>query len=390
MKIKFLALLSLCILAFSCKKDDPGSGETSVSNLSINDISLLEGNGETVFSFVLSLDKATDKNVNVRVSTSSDTAGEDDYVSKDEEVTIVAGETSANFDVVINGDDIREQDEVFFVNLSSVTNATVSDDKGLGTIRNEDTKIDTGVDGYSTPSEYPGYSINWSDEFDGDAVNNDIWGYNIGDNGWGNNELQYYTNDSKNSFIENGNLIIKAIREDDGSYTSARLLTQDKKEFQYGRVDVRAKLPEGQGVWPAIWMLGANISDISWPACGELDIMELVGHEPNKVHATAHWGVEGSPSIYNGKSTIKPEGYQDVYHVFSVIWEVSKVTFLVDEEPIHVINTSNTAGYNYPFNAPFFMIMNVAVGGNWPGYPDDTTTFPQTMTVDYVRVFKKI
>jgi beta-glucanase (GH16 family) len=202
--------------------------------------------------------------------------------------------------------------------------------------------------------------------------------------------LQYYTSSIKNSFIADGYLIIEARSENYGSnkYTSARIISKDKRTFTYGRIDIRAKLPKGKGIWPALWMLGNNISQLNWPACGEIDIMELLGHESNKVYGTMHWGAAGGPSTHIGSSySLNSGDYSSGFHVFSLLWEVDKLTFLVDDI-IYFTGTKAEVTGDYPFDKPFFFIMNIAVGGNWPGNPDASTTFPQRMVVDYVRVFQ--
>ena len=173
-----------------------------------------------------------------------------------------------------------------------------------------------------------------------------------------------------------------------GVYNSARITTQNKVFFTHGRVDVRARLPFGQGIWPAIWMLGESISSVGWPASGELDIMELVGHQPNSVHGTAHWGNSGNPSTFVTGTKSNGEPFSEEFHVFTFDWTPEKLTWYVDEQKFHEIERSRVTGVTYPFNSDFFLIFNIAVGGNWPGNPDETTTFPQTMEVDYVRIFQ--
>ena len=172
------------------------------------------------------------------------------------------------------------------------------------------------------------------------------------------------------------------------NYTSARMISKDKKTFTYGRIDFRAKLPKGQGVWPALWMLGNNIGTTPWPACGEIDIMELLGHEPQKTYGTIHWGAAGGASTHIGGNYSLPSlTFNDKFHLFSLKWEADKMTFLIDDVVYFTANKSQVNG-DYPFDKPFFFIMNLAVGGNWPGNPDATTVFPQRMIVDYVRVFQ--
>ena len=217
-----------------------------------------------------------------------------------------------------------------------------------------------------------GYQLIWSDEFNGSTIDPTNWGYDIGGSGWGNNELQYYTNRPENAYLTNGNLVIEARKEkfDTRDYTSARLITKGKREFLFGRIDIRAKLPKGQGVWPALWSLGKNIDQVGWPACGELDIMELLGHEPNKTYSTVHWGPPGGGSTNLSRSYTLPSGdFSQDFHVFSMVWEPDLIKFYVDDNLMSTITRANISG-NYPFNNPFFLIFNVAVGGNWPGNPD--------------------
>jgi hypothetical protein len=244
-------------------------------------------------------------------------------------------------------------------------------------------------DGYQGADSYPGMTLVWSDEFDGTAINSANWTYDLGASGWGNNEWQNYTSSPNNSSVADGFLTITA-REEGGGYTSARMKSVDLQEFQFGRIDIRAKLPEGQGIWPALWMLGANFPEGGWPQCGEIDIMELVGHQPGTNHGTAHWGANFGVHQYNGSSITLPGGakFSEAFHLFSIEWQQNSIVWFMDDQPFFSIDNTQMNGQPYPFNAPFFFIMNIAVGGNWPGYPDATTVFPQTMTVDYVRVFQ--
>lgn len=241
--------------------------------------------------------------------------------------------------------------------------------------------------GYSTPMEYSGYNLVWNDEFNSTTLNTDIWQYEIGtgSSGWGNNELQYYR--QENTTVSGGTLIIEAKNEpfQGSQYTSSRIITKGKKYFRYGRIDIRALLPEGIGLWPALWMLGENISTIGWPACGEIDIMEMVGGTENTTHGTLHWDVNGH--AYNGGSyTLSTLTLADNYHVFSIIWDENKVQWLLDDNKFHEM--AITSSDMTEFHQNFFFIFNVAVGGNWPGSPDDSAVFPQQMKVDYVRVFQ--
>lgn len=244
--------------------------------------------------------------------------------------------------------------------------------------------------GYISPLSYPNYTLVWSDEFNGSGLSSD-WTYDLGTGswGWGNNELQYYKQD--NAVVADGILTITAKNEtfNTSNYTSSRLKTQGLKSWKYGRIDVRAALPYGQGLWPAIWMLGDNINSAGWPACGEIDIMELIGGagaNDRTVHGTVHWSNSGSHAQYGGSKTLASGKFADNFHVFSIVWDANSIHWLLDNVEYHSIDTSPAEMSE--FREKFFIILNVAVGGNWPGSPDATTTFPQKMFVDYVRVFQ--
>ena len=244
--------------------------------------------------------------------------------------------------------------------------------------------------GYSTPIERPGYTLVWSDEFDGTALSSE-WVHEIGNGnwGWGNNELQYYR--PENTTVGNGVLTITAKPQNFGgfNYTSSRIKTQGLKSFQYGRVDIRAAVPYSKGIWPALWMLGDNITSVSWPACGEIDIMELIGgtgYNDRTVHGTIHWDQNGSHANYGGSNSLLSGMYAENFHVFSIIWDANEIRWLRDDVQYHV--ASITPAAMSEFHENFFFIFNVAVGGNWPGNPDASTVFPQSMYVDYVRVFQ--
>lgn len=244
--------------------------------------------------------------------------------------------------------------------------------------------------GATSPISYNGYTLVWHDEFNGNALSAD-WTYDIGtgNGGWGNNELQYYTN--QNAIVSGGVLQITAKQEAMGgqSYTSSRIKTQGLQSWKYGRIDIRAALPKSQGIWPALWMLGDNITSVSWPACGEIDIMELIGGAGNNdktVHGTAHWSDNGTHAQYGNSYTLNSGIFADEFHVFSIVWNANSITWLVDNTVFNTIST--TPAQLSEFQEKFFLIFNVAVGGNWPGSPDATTQLPQTMYVDYVRVFQ--
>ena len=233
-------------------------------------------------------------------------------------------------------------------------------------------------------------TLAWSDEFDGAMLDPQKWAPEIRDV-WYNNELQATTNSRNNLGVTNGSLVITAQREayNGRAYTSARINTKKLRDFTFGRIDVRAKLPKGKGIWPAIWMLGSNDSEVNWPACGEIDIMELRGSTPQVNISTLHFGnsVATKPQPLSTTYTL-PGGrdFSQDFHTFSLIRGQDKIEWYVDS--VKYFTTTQGQASPYPFNNPFYLILNVAVGGDFDGNPDGTTTFPQQMLVDYVRYYK--
>jgi len=245
------------------------------------------------------------------------------------------------------------------------------------------------------------WSLVWSDEFDGptgSAVDASKWVLETGGSGWGNNELEYYTNRPVNAHLENGKLVITSVRETytgpdnvTRNYTSARLKTQGKFSLTYGRIEARLKVPYGQGMWPAFWMLGADIDQVGWPACGEMDIMENIGREPSMVHGTIHGpGYSGGNGLGASYSLPNGRNFADDFHTFAIEWEPNVIRFYVDGLLYKTRTPADLpANSSWVFAHPFFILLNVAVGGFWPGNPDASTVFPQTMIVDYVRVYQR-
>lgn len=389
---KALSLISLILLISSCNgSNSPGNEITS--KLAVADvIHERSSTASTTYRFSISVTPTCSKPITVNYKTVDATAvAGKDYTALTGKLTIPANTLSAYVDVTVLKDSLRQEDQTFTLELSAPTNASISGTgKAIGTIQNNGTYLPVDGTGYTGASTYPGMTLAWSDEFTANYINSNNWSYDTGGSGWGNNELEYYTNSNKNAFATSGYLVIEARKETMGTnnYTSARMISKDKKTFTYGRIDFRAKLPKGQGVWPALWMLGNNIGTTPWPACGEIDIMELLGHEAQKTYGTIHWGAAGGASTHIGGNYSLPSlTFNDKFHLFSLKWEADKMTFLIDDVVFFTANKSQVNG-NYPFDKPFFFIMNVAVGGNWPGNPDATTVFPQRMIVDYVRVFQ--
>ena len=233
----------------------------------------------------------------------------------------------------------------------------------------------------------------WADEFDGHEPPNDSkWDYDLGGGGWGNNELQHYTDRSENVYLLNGNLVIEARREkyEGNEYTSARLVTRGKATWTGGRYEIRAKLPSGRGTWPAIWMLGENIKEVGWPTCGEIDIMEHVGFAPDSLFGTVH------TKAFNHVMGTQVGGHttnstlEDKFHVYSIDWTSERIDFKLDGIVYHTFEKRPDAtNAEWPFDKPHYLLLNLAVGGNWGGRQGvDETIWPQKMLVDYVRVYR--
>lgn len=233
------------------------------------------------------------------------------------------------------------------------------------------------------------WELVWSDEFNTDgAPNSDNWTYDLGASGWGNNELQNYTSNAENVVVQDSVLQITAIRNGD-TFTSARIKTQGIFDQTYGRFEARIKLPWGPGIWPAFWLLGSDVDQNPWPECGEIDVMEYRGQEPNVIYGSAH-----GPGYSAGNAITKGFGFENSrfdtdYHLFAIEWGADYIYYFVDDQLYQVITPNDVTG-TWVYDHNFFIILNVAVGGNYVGFPSDDTPFPQTMFVDYVRVYTAV
>ena len=385
----------LMILMFGCDNKLPEpEPEPSLPGLGVSDPLVFEGGTNARLRFEITAFGEFTNEITINYQAEGKTAEPGkDFVEGGGTVSIAPGSSSVIVEVAVMDDAIKEVEEKVYLRLLTATNAEVKDSVGEGTIQDDDV-VNYDAEGYETAEVLYGYDLVWGEEFDEAEVDTTAFNYDIGNGcpnlcGWGNRELQYYTQEKENVFIEDGKLVIRAVKLQPTGFESAKLHTKGKKEFQYGRIDVRARLPFGQGIWPAIWMLGSNIDDVSWPACGEIDIMEMVGHTPKITHGTAHWGAQGAgSSTFKTSSFILEENFSEKFHVFSLIWEENELVWYVDETKFQTITPNDMQGEQYRFNAPFYLILNLAVGGNWPGEPDETTVFPQQMEIDYVRVFQ--
>jgi beta-glucanase (GH16 family) len=228
-----------------------------------------------------------------------------------------------------------------------------------------------------------GYELIWSDEFNGIAVDTGNWVYDIGGEGWGNHEQEYYQ--PANATVEEGNLVITGKKETVGKnpFTSTRMKTKGKREFLYGKIEARIKMPVGEGLWPAFWMLGANIDSVDWPACGEIDIMEHINSD-SLIFGTPHWNNDGH-KMQGDTIASTPSAY----HVYAIEWDSDAIRWYLDGKQFRVLDISNSINSTEEFHRPHFMLLNLAIGGDWPGQTIDESKIPAKMYVDYVRVYKR-
>lgn len=398
-----MPVLVLVAMSYSgCIEEDDGTPPAlDLPVMTISDLTVQEGDVDQQIELTVTLTGENTTNAIVTFSAVGETAEPNiDYeLLTSGQLIFAPGETQKIIQLNLVGDEVKEPREAFTVQLYNPLNTYV--EKAISTITIEDDDNNTvGLvipsTGYQSPTSYEGYNLVWADEFSGDTLNLADWTYEIGNGcpnncGWGNNELEYYRED--NTSLVDGHLVITAKQQTfgDHDYTSSRLITKGKQQFKFGRIDIRAALPKGQGIWPALWMLGSNIDAVGWPACGEIDIMELTGDLPNRILGTIHYGANVSQHQSNsGTKYLDGQAtFQDEFHVFSINWENNLIQFLLDGEIYHTITPATLNGAPYPFNKNQFFIFNVAVGGNWPGSPDASTAFPQHMIVDYVRVFQK-
>lgn len=254
-------------------------------------------------------------------------------------------------------------------------------------------------------AQYNNWKMTFSDEFNAaknTSFDKNKWTAEIGGKGWGNKELQYYTDSIQNVYHNgDGSLVIKVLESDSKDskecwygkckYTSARLITKNKFDQKFGRFESRIKIPRGQGMWSAFWMLGSNIDKVGWANCGEIDIMENIGREPSIVHGTVHGpGFSGESGITSEYSLLNKAKFADDFHIYAIDWKKNRIEFFVDGKLYHTVTPKNlNENKKWVYNQPFFMILNLAIGGNWGGVPDETTIFPQEMLIDYVRVYKE-
>jgi beta-glucanase (GH16 family) len=236
----------------------------------------------------------------------------------------------------------------------------------------------------------PGWTLVWQDEFEDDAINTENWTFDIGGWGWGNGEAQYYTDRQENARVEDGMLVIEARQEkfEDSYYTSARLKTQGLQNFQYGRIEARLKVPSGKGLWPAFWMLGSDFNGSNWPDVGEIDIMEYIGKEPDLIFGTLH-GPGYSGALGRSKWNRQLYNIADEFHTYAIEWEPDEIRWYYDGTHYFTVSSTDIGELEWVFDQPFFIILNLAVGGQLPGPVGLDTEFPARYYIDYVRVYQQ-
>lgn len=356
---RILCLVAAAVIFYGCKSSDPPA--IAPTNLAVKTTIASDGSGNVTF-------QATAENAN-KFSFIFGEGATDPFISTNGAATHQYT-NSGTYDATVSA---VSPDQL-------ITQKTVS-----VTVHVKEPAISS--KGYTSPESYAGKTLVWRDEFNGDALNESFWNYEMGPF---NNELQYYQ--KENTVVQDGYLFIKAKNQSVGgkTYTSSRLTTQGKKTFKYGRVDIRAKMPKTKGLFPALWMLGSSFATVNWPRCGEIDIMETIGGggRDSVVYGTAHWAVaDGSHVMYGGKRGLtNGQLLGDEFHVYSIVWNDTKIIWYFDDIQYHVIDI--TPAELSEFKAEFFFIFNVAIGGEWAGNPDATTILPQRMVVDYVRVFQ--
>ena len=372
--IRYNLLLIFIVLFFSfilnsCKKGPESLATPEISTVNPL-LTVVEDVPEASVSVQVILSGKSDKEVSIDYKTvdSTATAGSDYVAVTAGKLIFNAGETSKEIKINILRDTSEKADVYLNVVLSNPVNGLLSSAHTKVKIVNVD---------YA--------KLVWSDEFNAGPLNALIWNYEEGATGWGNKELENYTSSIENVHIDSGYLHISALNPSGTSYTSGRITTKSKKEFTYGRIEIRAKLPEGKGLWPALWMLGANFSSAGWPKCGEIDIMELLGNSPSVVHGAVHWDSNGHLSR-TSEYSLQTGKFSSGFHKFSLIWTPNTLKWFADNQQFFYLGRSEISAF--PIDLPQFFIFNVAVGGNWPGSPDATTVFPQHMIVDYIRVYQ--
>jgi hypothetical protein len=343
---------------------------------------------DTDFEFKINIPHASTSDISVNYVTTDGTAMAGvDFVFTSGVAVIPAGSLSTVVKVMVKADSLRRDFQFFNLELSHPVNCTIAGGQAIGKIENGDLLFFP-VDGAGYRTADSDIAPVWSDEFNGKNVDPGNWSFDTGDTGWGNHELQLYTDRTQNVFVSSGNLIIEARKESSyggyGTFTSARLTTRGKKNFKYGKIEIRAKVPCVEGFMSSLWMLGSNVGSEGWPRCGEIAMMQLP-HSENVVYNTLRWGDSANVTHQHGTNHSLGVVSENTFHVFTMTWNASSIAMYIDDEMTFY---SATDDETLPFNKDFFFNVSLAVGGDWPGPPTESTQFPQRLVVDYIRVYQ--
>ncbi|MFZ9503734.1 MAG: glycoside hydrolase family 16 protein [Cyclobacteriaceae bacterium] len=385
--MRLLLLVTCLIFLISCAKDEVEGPVV----LRLATESLVEGSENSNKQIIILRDNNKNSVLSLTYQITHLTTEQDlDLQAAQGTIVFEKGQSEASIPIQITGDPHQELSELFKLTLQST--ASVYEFQIVLFDDDQPAPILSDALGFFTPAEYPSMKAFWSDEFDGPDLNLNSWTYDIGNGcpnlcNWGNNELQLYGDQPNTIRLSEGKLIITAIN-DFGIYRSARIKTKGKVETTYGRIDIRARLPRGKGIWPAFWMLGSNIDTNPWPGCGEIDMMELIGSQPETVHGTVHYEnvTNKAYQTSTGSTSLSSGQFYDSFHVFTTIWDRNRIDWYLDNELYGSFSYPTVSGNT--FRLPYYFLINMAVGGRWPGSPDDKTVFPQELIVDYIRVFQ--
>lgn len=385
--MRLLLLITSLIFLISCSKDEVEGPVV----LRLATESLVEGAENSVKQITILRDNNKNSALSLSYQITHLTTQQDlDLQASQGTIEFEKGQSEASIPIAITGDPHQELSELFKLTLQSI--ASVYEFQIVLFDDDQPAQILSDAEGFYTPTEYPSMKTFWSDEFDAQSLNTNSWTYDIGNGcpnlcNWGNNELQLYGDQSNTIRLNEGKLIITAIN-DNGIYRSARIKTKGKIETTYGRIDIRARLPRGKGIWPAFWLLGSNIDTNLWPGCGEIDLMELIGSQPSTVHGTVHYenNTNKAYQTSTGSTSLSTGQFYDSFHVFTTIWDRNRIDWYLDNELYASFSYPSVSGNT--FRLPYYFLINMAVGGRWPGSPDNTTVFPQELVVDYIRVFQ--
>jgi len=370
MKLRLIMLLFIILQTGILVSCSDKSNEKAPQLLFSQELTVAEDDPDGMISIPVYLSGESAETVSIDYSTADSTAlaGRDYTAVASGKIIFQPGQLAAEIPLEIKADTNVKQDVYLNIRFSNPVNGRLE----KSTMRVRIFNVDFS-------------KLVWFEDFETSVLNPSYWNYELGGGGWGNNELQTYTNNAANVHLDTGCLHITALNPSGTSYTSGRINSHGHKDFTYFRAEIRAKLPEGQGLWPAIWTLGSNITQVGWPKCGEIDIMELLGQQPGITHGAVHFDSGGHASR-TASFSLASGKFSSGFHVFSLIWTPNRLRWLVDKQEFFVLNRSEIQ--SFPYDLPQYFVLNVAVGGNWPGSPDQTTVFPQHMIVDYIKVYQ--